>query len=622
MERETLNGVAIYNLSHGKALPQLLGDTPERVEEKGKGKLRKKQPIDVIHEMRFPHMPTHIRQTADGSFIFAAGGYPPQVHVYDVEQASMKYNRHVGLSVLQLEMLSPDNSKYAVMQAERWIQFHTPNKMHYRMRLPLEGRDMAYSPASCELFLCGVSSEVHRINLEAGKFDTPLEFDAESANAVRINPLHQLTAAGCSDGTVVCWDRRMRRSALSLNVLQSLIDSDTDPESIGDEISTIEFHYNGIVMGAGTNKGAVALFDLRSTRPSVIKDHHYGEPIKRIQFLRPAMDISAQSSQQLVMSACTKNLRIWEQDTGAMFTCLIPEHPISDFTILKTGHNLFSPYESPHSGLVLMACDSPKMNCYFIPSLGRAPDWCSFLDAFARDDEATNTENTEEIFDNLKFVTPEELESLGISGEERNTKIKPWMHGYLVPSKLYLRAKALLMKVAPSKREREAESKKQRISTATRKRAREDEEEAQLAELEDERFAKMKSDPRFAVKAKNTAAALKREKERLERLKRKLEKTDILDSFEQVKDEAPSKRMFRLKEGQTALPADPVHRLQQARKAKDETRLSLAERVQKERRTRKKAAKIVKKAVEPEDAPEFKRLRREAKLLDKKAKKR
>lgn len=34
----------------------------------------------------------------------------------------------------------------------------------------------------------------------------------------------------------------------------------------------------------------------------------------------------------------------------------------------------------PDSGLIFMALDSPRIPSYFIPTLGPAPKWCSFLE--------------------------------------------------------------------------------------------------------------------------------------------------------------------------------------------------------------------------------------------------
>ena len=52
------------------------------------------------------------------------------------------------------------------------------------------------------------------------------------------------------------------------------------------------------------------------------------------------------------------------------------------------------------------------MQLFFVPSLGPAPKWCSYLDSVT--EELEETQHTE-LFDDFKFVTREELERIGLS---------------------------------------------------------------------------------------------------------------------------------------------------------------------------------------------------------------
>ena len=45
----------------------------------------------------------------------------------------------------------------------------------------------------------------------------------------------------------------------------------------------------------------------------------------------------------------------------------------------------------PQSGLLFVAAEQPKVLAFFVPALGPAPKWCSFLDNL--------TEELEEAFD-------------------------------------------------------------------------------------------------------------------------------------------------------------------------------------------------------------------------------
>ena len=65
-----------------------------------------------------------------------------------------------------------------------------------------------------------------------------------------------------------------------------------------------------------------------------------------------------------------------------------PEAPINHMNIVK------------NSGLIFIAAEQPKILSYFIPSLGTAPRWCSFLDNLAEELE----EETGTVYDDYKFV--------------------------------------------------------------------------------------------------------------------------------------------------------------------------------------------------------------------------
>lgn len=52
------------------------------------------------------------------------------------------------------------------------------------------------------------------------------------------------------------------------------------------------------------------------------------------------------------------------------------------------------------SGLVFIAAEQPKILSFFIPSMGTAPRWCSFLDNLAEELE----EETVGVYDDYKFV--------------------------------------------------------------------------------------------------------------------------------------------------------------------------------------------------------------------------
>jgi ribosome biogenesis protein ENP2 len=63
---------------------------------------------------------------------------------------------------------------------------------------------------------------------------------------------------------------------------------------------------DGLTMGVGMSTGQVLLYDVRSNKPFLIKDHNYDLPIKKIVF---------HNSSRNVLSQDSRILKIWEQDS-------------------------------------------------------------------------------------------------------------------------------------------------------------------------------------------------------------------------------------------------------------------------------------------------------------------
>lgn len=52
----------------------------------------------------------------------------------------------------------------------------------------------------------------------------------------------------------------------------------------GEGLTALRFSDSGLQCAVGMQNGLVALYDLRSSRPLIVKDHNYGTPIKDIKF--------------------------------------------------------------------------------------------------------------------------------------------------------------------------------------------------------------------------------------------------------------------------------------------------------------------------------------------------
>lgn len=87
----TVNGAASGSSS---SLPDWL--TRKRAAKKGKRALREhvQGTIDLVQEFEFPEASIKIKTTRDGHHAIATGVYKPQMRVYDLDQLTLKFERH------------------------------------------------------------------------------------------------------------------------------------------------------------------------------------------------------------------------------------------------------------------------------------------------------------------------------------------------------------------------------------------------------------------------------------------------------------------------------------------------------------------------------------------------
>ncbi|XP_043533823.1 nucleolar protein 10 [Chiloscyllium plagiosum] len=415
MQVSSVNDVKIYNLSYGKSLPEWLSDRKKRSLQKNDVDIRRR--IELIQDFEMPTISTTIKVSRDGQYIIAAGTYKPRIRCYDAYQLSMKFERCLDSEVVTFEILSDDYSKIVFLQCDRYVEFQSQHGHYYRTRIPKFGRDFSYHYPSCDLYFVGASSEIYRLNLEQGRFLNSLQMDASQSNVCDINPAHYLFAAGTVEGKVECWDPRTRNRVGILDCALSSVTTDTEVEGLP-SISALKFK-GALHMVVGTTTGQVLLYDLRSSSPLIVKDHHYGLPIKSIEF---------QEQLDLIISADSRIVKMWNQNTGKMFTSIETEHEINDLCIY------------PNSGLFFLANESPKMNTFYVPSLGPAPRWCSFLDNLTEELEE-NPETT--VYDDYKFVTKKDLENLGLAHLIGSPLLRAYMHGFFMDIRLYHKVKAM-----------------------------------------------------------------------------------------------------------------------------------------------------------------------------------
>jgi ribosome biogenesis protein ENP2 len=267
--------------------------------ESNKRKLRKdeayRRRVELVQDLEFSVASSRCKMSADGQFLVVTGLHPPQVKVYDLSQLSMKFERHLDAEVVDFAILGEDYSKLAFLCADRSINFHAKFGKYYSTRTPRQGRDMAYVRHTGDLVVVGGAHEMYRLNLERGRFLTPMEARGGSLNVIGSCPTTGLLAVGSEDGTVECFDPRTRAAIGELNVTRA-----------NGGVTAVRFDPNGMSVAAGDGEGLIRVYDLRSSRPVLTKDHYNGFPIKDLKY-HTGVD-----EKRRVISADTRVVKIWD----------------------------------------------------------------------------------------------------------------------------------------------------------------------------------------------------------------------------------------------------------------------------------------------------------------------
>ncbi|KAJ1673689.1 Small ribosomal subunit biogenesis, partial [Spiromyces aspiralis] len=430
LQVSSANNVRVYTVS-GSNLSRKIPDwLVRRKKRELKKDLEWQTRIELIQDFEFPEASNRVKVTPDGESIMATGVYKPQIRVFECSQLAMKFDRHTDTENINFLILSDDWTKSVHLQADRSIEFHNQGQMHYRARIPKFGRDLCYHYPSCDLLIVGASAEVYRLNLDQGRFLKPLETSSSSGiNVCSVNPAHQLWGFGLQDGGVEFWDPRTRsRVGLIEPTVAGLLDMVPGTRA-GMEVTALEYRRDGLGLAVGTSSGHTLLYDLRQARPRVVKDQQYGLPIKRIRWIEPhssSADVGTDTA--TVLSADAKIIKLWDADNGRALTSIEPPNDINDVTVY------------PDSGLLMVANEGIEIHSFYIPKLGPAPRWASFLENISEEMEENPQQN---IYDDYRFVTRRELEALSLDHLVGTNLLKPYMHGFFVDYRLYERAKAI-----------------------------------------------------------------------------------------------------------------------------------------------------------------------------------
>lgn len=304
----------------------------------------------------------------------------------------------------------------ALLESDRTVEVHASYGTHFKTRVPRFGRDMIYNKYSCDLMIGGVSNELYRLNLDQGRFLEPFSTQATAINVLKLNPVHNLLALGTENGTFECWDPRSRKPLALVDIKPECSESGSGPADV--ETTALAFDIDGLTLAAGSSNGYCLVYDLRSARPIAKKLHQNEMNIVSINFHNSV-------EQKLVLSADPKVLKMWNHKSGENFCNIETPCDINDVTLVQD------------SGLLMMAAEQPRVLTYFVPGLGPAPKWSSFLESLTEELE----EERPSLYDDFKFVTREELEALGLSHMIGTDLLRAYMHGFFMDQRLYNKLK-------------------------------------------------------------------------------------------------------------------------------------------------------------------------------------
>ncbi|EPS42342.1 hypothetical protein H072_3666 [Dactylellina haptotyla CBS 200.50] len=422
MKLTQTNDVKVYTVAGsdiGRSLPDWLARKRKR---SLKNDLAYQSRIELLQDFGFPEASNKVRVTEDGQWCMATGTYKPQMRLYDFNSLSMSFERHTNIENLTFLLLEDSWRKSVHLQIDRYIEFHTPMGLHHRLRIPHYGRDLVYCKWAAEIMVPAEGREIYRVNLERGGFMKPFEANEDVKEVLTgvQSEVHGLLAFGTDQGTTELWDPRVGSRVATVE------------RAAMDPITALAFDPTGLQLATGSSEGLIRLYDLRSPAPLLTKDQGYSYPIKNLIYLPPVHS----ESETKLLSADKRIIKIWNPSDGSPWTSIEPSVDINDVAHVKG------------SGMLFTANEGSDMHTFFIPELGPAPKWCSFLDNVTEEMEESvisglNGEITATTYDNYKFLTKPQLEQLSLSHLVGSSVLRPYMHGYFVKQELYEQARLI-----------------------------------------------------------------------------------------------------------------------------------------------------------------------------------
>ena len=409
LKSTSASDISVYQVS-GTNISRSLPDWIAKKRKRSlKNDLDYQNRVELIQDFEFSEASNKIKVTRDGQFAIATGTYKPQIHVYDFANLALKFDRHTDAENVDFVILSDDWTKSVHLQNDRSIQFQNKGGLYYTTRIPKFGRSLVYNPVNCDLYVGASGDEVYRLNLEQGRFLNPFRVESEGVNHVSLSSINGLISVGVEDNIVEFWDPRAR-SRISKLYLENQFTNEPF------QVTTTSFRGDGLNFACGTSNGYSYLYDLRTSKPSIVKDQGYGFPIKKIIWL------DSVSTENKILTCDKRIAKIWDRNDGKAYASMEPSVDINDIEHV------------PGTGMFLTANEGIPMHTYYIPNLGPSPQWCSFLDSIT---EELEEKPSNSVYSNYRFITRASVKKLNISHLIGSKVLRPYMHGFFINNELY-----------------------------------------------------------------------------------------------------------------------------------------------------------------------------------------
>lgn len=105
----------------------------DEASKRGQKKRSLDDAMEVIQEFSFTQTSQCLQISPDRKFVAASGVYKPQVKMFEVDQLSLKFERHMDAECVRFRFLSEDFRKLVLLRSDRTVcAWNHPNISTHR----------------------------------------------------------------------------------------------------------------------------------------------------------------------------------------------------------------------------------------------------------------------------------------------------------------------------------------------------------------------------------------------------------------------------------------------------------------------------------------------------------